>query len=91
VPDWLLIVLVALIVSVITGLVMEWDFNRRLYSVECDVADLQQKVLVEVKKRAVAGRWDRAAAEAELKAEMANRTRRFENPDDILSMKDQGL
>jgi hypothetical protein len=89
--EWLLVVLVSLAVSVIVGLVMEWDFNRRLYSCECDIADLQQKVLVEVKKRAVTQRWDRGPAEAELKAELARRSQQIQSPDDVLNMRDQGL
>jgi hypothetical protein len=89
--EWLLVVLLSLAVSVIVGLVMEWDFNRRLYSCECDLADIQQKVLVEIKKRAVGQRWDKGPAEAELKAELARRTQTIQHPDDVLNMRDQGL
>ena len=50
--DISVIVLVSVIASVAVHLLTHWDSNRRIYSLECDVADLQNKVLNEVKKRA---------------------------------------
>lgn len=33
-----------------------WGLERRTYSLECDVADLKEKILVEIKKRAAHSR-----------------------------------
>jgi formiminotetrahydrofolate cyclodeaminase len=32
--------------------VLNWTMHREIYSLQCDVADLKDKVLVEIKKRA---------------------------------------
>jgi hypothetical protein len=34
------------------GLLRTWSIHRRTYSLECAVADLENKILVEVKRRA---------------------------------------
>lgn len=49
----------------VSYVMFSWALRTRVYSLECNVADLQTKVLVEVKKRASSERWD--ASKASLK------------------------
>jgi cell division protein FtsL len=50
--DVLLLVTISVVTSALVSIVHNWSTARKLYSLQCDVADLQDKVLVEIKKRA---------------------------------------
>lgn len=48
------------------GILRSWVLHRRVYSLECAVADLENKVLVEVKRRAGQERQKGSKIEAEI-------------------------
>jgi hypothetical protein len=50
--DSLLIAVIALAVSATFNALYHWGLRRKVYTLECDVTDLQTKVLSEIKKRA---------------------------------------
>lgn len=52
--DLLVIVVIAVAVTATYNALYHWGLTRKLYSLECDVADLQTKILSEIKKRAQA-------------------------------------
>lgn len=55
-PSWfpadLLLYLVAVALGGLGATLANWSLHRRTYSLECAVADLEGKLLVEVKRRA---------------------------------------
>lgn len=50
--DLLMIVVIAVAVSAAFNALYHWGLRRKLYTLECDVTDLQTKILSEIKKRA---------------------------------------
>jgi len=65
------------------------QLRRRLFSLDCDIQDLQNKVLSEIKRRAVAGRW----SDAEIKKQMLTHPNadRIIDPDHVMNYRDEGL
>jgi cell division protein FtsL len=50
--DVFVVICISAISSILISIVHNWSTARLLYSLQCDVADLQDKILVEIKKRA---------------------------------------
>jgi hypothetical protein len=67
-PGDLLLVLIAGGIGYLTSTLQTWNLHRRTYSLECAVADLEEKVLHEVKKRAGQERQKDTKIEAEILA-----------------------
>lgn len=80
-----LIILVALAVGVSGAVASTWGLRRVLYRLQLDVSDLQNRLLIENKRKAAAERWakpDKLAMEAEaLKTVAAGNVQK--NPWDI--------
>jgi len=67
IASWLLILL-ALAVGVSGSVASTWGLRRVLYRLQLDVSDLQNRLLIENKRKAAAERWakpDKLALEAE--------------------------
>jgi hypothetical protein len=64
------VILASALTSVVVGAVFFYfathDQGRRLYSLECDMVDLQGKVLSEIKKRGINEHWDRKKQDKKL-------------------------
>ncbi len=63
-----LIILVSLAVGISGAVASTWGLRRVLYRLQLDVSDLQNRLLIENKRKAAAERWakpDKLAMEAE--------------------------
>lgn len=69
---WLLIVL-SLAAGISGAILTSWGLRRSVYSLQCDVADLKDKVLIEVKRRAGEARQSKAKFEEEYAALMGKK------------------
>jgi len=69
-PSWipgdLLLYLGAVALGWAASTLQTWSLHRRTYSLECAVADLESKILVEVKRRAGRERQSQRSAEQEI-------------------------
>jgi hypothetical protein len=93
---WIGAFLVLLMCSLLGGVAGSRIFlavwSRRLYALECEVADLQTSVLVEKKKRASETRWSKAEQrDAELEALLKSRTQPSDSQKEVHQWRFGGL
>lgn len=76
--DYALLLLITLVLGagVSGGWLSAWGINRRVYTLETELADLQQKHLSEVKKRAGAVGLSHRSQEKEMLAEILHRAQK---------------
>lgn len=53
------VILISLAAGVCGALLNSWGLRRKVYRLELDVADLQNKLLTTVKQNAAGARWDK--------------------------------
>lgn len=63
-----LVILVSLACGLTGALLGAWGLRRMVYSLQCDVEDLKDKVLIEVKRRAGEARQSKVRMEEEFAA-----------------------
>lgn len=66
-----LVILAGVLSAAVFAWVFSTEFRSRLYSLECDLADLQERHLRSVRKASITSRWDK---EAELDEKIAGLT-----------------
>ncbi len=62
----LVLFVAGLAVGTATGMIFQWGLHRRVLRTEMDVADLQESLLSEKRKRAINTRWQNPTNEQQL-------------------------